>query len=188
MLWQSGAKADPCTPGPVGAEADPCSPWHVAAADPWFPGFTSYPWPVAILAGPSSPSRQASAPRPPVLADPRAPSSWARSPRAPSSTQALMGGRGSRLGRMEPRPKSGSGGVWQLWGWSLQFGLGCWLIGNQPAAEEGVSRGAVVRSASWKKRLADSWIKVEKNTSFSNELHHIDSTKYIVQSIFYLGF
>jgi len=24
--------------------------------------------------------------------------------------------------------------VWQLWGWSLQFGLGCWLFGNQPAA------------------------------------------------------
>jgi len=22
----------------------------------------------------------------------------------------------------------------QLWGWSLQFGLGCWLVGNQPAA------------------------------------------------------
>jgi len=21
--------------------------------------------------------------------------------------------------------------VWQLWGWSLQLGLGCWLIGNQ---------------------------------------------------------
>jgi len=21
-----------------------------------------------------------------------------------------------------------------VWGWSLQFGLGCWLFGNQPAA------------------------------------------------------
>jgi len=60
---------------------------------------------------------------------------------------------------MEPRPKSGGGGVWQLWGWSLQFGLGCWLIGNQSAGDAAlikgavesgvgnVSRGAVVRSA-----------------------------------------
>jgi len=80
---------------------------------------------------PRSPSWRASAPRPPIPADPRAPSSRARSPRAPSSAQALIGGRGSRLGRMKPRPKSGGGDMWQLspiWPRLL-------VIGNQSAAE-----------------------------------------------------
>ncbi|TNN25654.1 hypothetical protein EYF80_064215 [Liparis tanakae] len=49
----------------------------------------------------------------PVPQSPRLPSP-VPVPQSPFSAQALVGGRGSRLGRVEPRPKSNVGDMWQL--------------------------------------------------------------------------